>query len=146
MKIGKMIASFVVPLLAVSFFVVTLVSANDPTVYAAQKRLKDFGHDPGPIDGIVGSKTVQAVKAFQVNQGLPVTGRLDADTLQKLGVNVASDASESSRIAPSQSQPQQIRLPKELTRLPTNEEIAEAQRRGCTYYWVGDRAMLVGGC
>jgi peptidoglycan hydrolase-like protein with peptidoglycan-binding domain len=40
---------------------------------------------PGPIDGIMGPRTKAALKDFQRAQGLPETGRLDAETMTKLG-------------------------------------------------------------
>ena len=51
-----------------------------------QEALKAKGHDPGPVDGIMGSKTRAAVKAFQEASGLKGTGRLDDQTAEKLGV------------------------------------------------------------
>jgi peptidoglycan hydrolase-like protein with peptidoglycan-binding domain len=39
-----------------------------------QQALKDLGHDPGAVDGQFGSKTEQAVKAFQRDRGLTVDG------------------------------------------------------------------------
>ena len=56
-------------------------------VKMAQEALKNKGHDPGPIDGVVGPKTREAVKQFQSASGLKETGRLDAQTAQKLGVD-----------------------------------------------------------
>ena len=38
---------------------------NAQTVREAQQALKDKGHDPGPIDGMWGPQTQQAVKEFQ---------------------------------------------------------------------------------
>lgn len=35
-----------------------------------QRQLKKLGHDPGPIDGVQGAKTINAVKAFQRAAGL----------------------------------------------------------------------------
>ena len=32
-----------------------------------QQRLKELGHDPGPIDGVFGSRTEQAVKDFYLH-------------------------------------------------------------------------------
>jgi peptidoglycan hydrolase-like protein with peptidoglycan-binding domain len=52
-----------------------------------QKALQEKGADPGPIDGIMGPKTEAALKAFQKEQKLPETGRLDSQTLAKLGVS-----------------------------------------------------------
>ncbi|HUF91472.1 MAG TPA: peptidoglycan-binding domain-containing protein [Candidatus Limnocylindria bacterium] len=51
----------------------------------AQKTLKQQGHDPGTVDGVMGPQTVAALRAYQKAQGLDVTGRLDATTLAKLG-------------------------------------------------------------
>ncbi|MDD5018580.1 MAG: peptidoglycan-binding protein [Eubacteriales bacterium] len=43
-------------------------------VRAVQTALKSIGFDPGGIDGIYGSKTEKAVKAFQTARGLEVDG------------------------------------------------------------------------
>ena len=42
--------------------------------------------DPGPIDGVMGPKTTAALKAFQKDQKLTESGRLDDQTRDKLGV------------------------------------------------------------
>ncbi len=49
-------------------------------VTALQKALKAAGHDPGPIDGVFGTRTETALKAFQKASGLPETGVADAST------------------------------------------------------------------
>jgi len=54
-------------------------------VKPVQEALRDNGQDPGPIDGIMGPRTKAAVKNFQRAEGLPETGRLDAETMTKLG-------------------------------------------------------------
>ena len=51
-----------------------------------QKALQEKGMDPGPIDGIMGPRTQTALRDFQKGQSLPTTGRLDSQTLEKLGV------------------------------------------------------------
>jgi peptidoglycan hydrolase-like protein with peptidoglycan-binding domain len=51
-----------------------------------QEALKAKGHDPGPIDGIMGPKTTAALKAFQEASGIKATGKLDGQTAEKLGV------------------------------------------------------------
>lgn len=58
----------------------------------AQKALKHNGHDPGLIDGVIGPHTSAALMAYQKEQGLSVTGRLDDATLAKLEARSASDA------------------------------------------------------
>jgi hypothetical protein len=50
----------------------------------AQKRLLVLGYQPGPADGVMGKKTTDAIKKFQQDKNLAVTGRLDADTAEKL--------------------------------------------------------------
>ncbi len=53
-------------------------------VYQAQKRLKELGYDPGPVDGIRGKNTTRAIKKFQKDNALSTTGRLDSATRNKL--------------------------------------------------------------
>jgi hypothetical protein len=60
--------------------------AGSEQVKAVQKALQDKGMDPGPIDGIMGPKTMAALKAFQKGQKLTESGRLDDQTREKLGV------------------------------------------------------------
>jgi len=55
-------------------------------VRATQEALKSKGHDPGPIGGIVGPKPEAALKSFQKAEHLQESGRGDAQTLSKLGV------------------------------------------------------------
>ncbi len=61
-------------------------------VKAVQQALKDKGHDPGPVDGRLGPKTRTALKEFQKAEGLQETGRLDRETMAKLGVEGTSGA------------------------------------------------------
>lgn len=51
-----------------------------------QEALKKKGEDPGAIDGIMGKKTRSAIRAFQKTNGIKVTGTLDDQTAEKLGV------------------------------------------------------------
>ena len=57
-----------------------------------QQALKDKGHDPGQVDGVLGPRTQQAIRDFQEANGLPATGRLDAETAAALGVDSAGAA------------------------------------------------------
>ena len=43
------------------------------------------GYNPGPVDGVWGKKTESALKKFQQDNGLSVTGKLDEKTQKKLG-------------------------------------------------------------
>ncbi len=65
--------------------------AYNQTIYEAQKKLEELGYDPGKADGIRGKKTVTAIKLFQEDSGLPVTGRLDSQTVAKLSAQQVPD-------------------------------------------------------
>ena len=63
-----------------------VVSSDD--IKKAKEALKANGLNPGPIDGTLDSKTQQALRDFQKANKLPVTGVLDAQTAEKLGVTM----------------------------------------------------------
>ena len=65
-------------------------------VKEAQQALKDKGYDPGPVDGVMGTKTKDAIKSFQSASNLQATGTLDAQTADNLGVHSGSSSSRSS--------------------------------------------------
>ena len=48
--------------------------STDPAVRDLQEALKALGHDPGPIDGVFGTTTETAVKAFQQARGITADG------------------------------------------------------------------------
>src|SRR5690349_7812236 len=56
-----------------------------PDIERAQQALKQAGHDPGPIDGVMGARTRAALEAYQKQQGLEASGQLDPATAAKLG-------------------------------------------------------------
>jgi lipoprotein-anchoring transpeptidase ErfK/SrfK len=55
--------------------------------YEVQVALARQALSPGSIDGAMGSQTRAALRAFQLKQGLPLTGMLDADTKAQLVIN-----------------------------------------------------------
>lgn len=55
------------------------------TIQDVQRALSRAGYNPGPIDGVLGSQTMNAVQRFQRAESL-ATGGLTMDTLKKLGV------------------------------------------------------------
>ena len=68
------------------------VPYTDSTVAAVQEQLAQQGYYGGEIDGILGAETRRAVVRYQSDQGLHVTGNLNADTLRALGLQrVASN-------------------------------------------------------
>ncbi|MBD3308751.1 hypothetical protein GF339_20245 [candidate division KSB3 bacterium] len=72
-------------IIVTSMFMVAGIAAQyDQTVYDVQQRLTELEYTPGPVDGKMGPTTQNALKQFQHDHGLAVTGKLDAKTLQKL--------------------------------------------------------------
>lgn len=59
--------------------------ALNPQSAGLQVALRFQGLYSGPIDGLVGPRTVAAVRAFQHREGLKVTGRADVGTRVALG-------------------------------------------------------------
>ncbi|MDA0702251.1 MAG: peptidoglycan-binding domain-containing protein [Proteobacteria bacterium] len=50
---------------------------DEAYVRSAQKELRGHGYHSGPVDGIFGPQTRAAVRAYQRDAGLPVTGVAD---------------------------------------------------------------------
>ena len=60
----------------------------------AQEALDRAGYQVGVADGQMGQRTIAAIKRFQADRYLPVTGKLDQTTIAALGVgSVASNLS-----------------------------------------------------
>lgn len=51
-----------------------------------QETLRSFGYAPGAINGIMRFETAAALRAFQREQGLQVTGQANPETLAALGI------------------------------------------------------------
>ena len=62
------------------------VPVADPTVEATQERLAQLGYFNGPVDGVFGPTTRDAVANYQIANQLNVTGSLSPDTMQSLGL------------------------------------------------------------
>lgn len=61
-------------------------SHDKATVFKTQKKLQELGYNPGPLDGIWGKKTKSALKRFQHDNSLFMTGKLDSITKEKLSI------------------------------------------------------------
>ncbi|MBV8033313.1 MAG: peptidoglycan-binding protein [Betaproteobacteria bacterium] len=57
-----------------------------------QQKLRQLGFDAGPVNGDYGTKTQAAVAQFQRANDLPVSGMLDAQTLNALDVPLEQQA------------------------------------------------------
>jgi Putative peptidoglycan binding domain len=58
----------------------------DQVVVNVQQQLQRDGYYAGPIDGVLGPMTRQAIAAFQADHGLAVTSAVDEPTLATLGL------------------------------------------------------------
>ncbi|MGQ0664206.1 MAG: trypsin-like peptidase domain-containing protein, partial [Pseudomonadota bacterium] len=67
------------------------------TVRTAQLLLSVLGYDPGPADGVIGSKTRTAIRAFQSRVGLPVDDQVSEALVARL-----TEALAVARAAPPQ--------------------------------------------
>lgn len=55
-----------------------------------QQALQKKGHNPG-ASGVMDDKTREAIRAFQKEEGLAVTGNVDEKTAKALGVSISAD-------------------------------------------------------
>ncbi len=70
-------------------------------VREVQARLRSFGFDPGPADGVAGAMTEGAVKHYQRGRGQAQTGNVDRDLLEQLRQDPAPQlAQRAARPAP----------------------------------------------
>jgi len=60
------------------------VDRND--VEKIQQTLRSKGHYRGKVDGVFGLRTAAGIRAYQKAENLPITGQVDLQTADKLGV------------------------------------------------------------
>lgn len=61
-----------------------------------QQKLYNWGYYSGSVDGVYGSRTVEAVKFFQCKNGLSIDGKCGPATLSALGISGGSTGSSGS--------------------------------------------------
>ena len=66
------------------------------TVRQIQTKLKSWGYYTGSVDGVYGSATEKAVRAFQQKNGLTVDGKAGPQTLKAMGISAGSAAASGS--------------------------------------------------
>lgn len=59
-------------------------SSGKSTVRKAQQVLSELGLYTGAVDGLTGPKTEAAIRAFQSEMDLDVTGKLDTATMKAI--------------------------------------------------------------
>jgi len=71
-------------MLCLMLWPIVAAAHGDWRIGQAQERLKAAGFSPGSIDGVLGPRTRESLRRYQVSQGLPTTGILDETTRQAL--------------------------------------------------------------
>lgn len=61
------------------------VTVTPAIMRKVQQALVNAGFNPGPVDGVSGAKTVNAIESFQKQNGIPA-GKITKKTLRALGV------------------------------------------------------------
>ena len=61
--------------------------APDQVIANVQSQLQRDGYYDGPVDGVLGPMTQQAIADFQADNGLAVTSTIDEPTLATLGIS-----------------------------------------------------------
>jgi S1-C subfamily serine protease len=85
---------------------VTPEAAAQEQIKRAQMLLGKLGYTPGPSDGVMGEKTIQAIKAFQRDIGIPVTGVVDESLIKRLELEVLHRLSDQKRLPAPRSMKQ----------------------------------------
>ena len=77
------------------------VGSRGEEVRQIQTKLRDWGYNPGKVDGIYGAQTEKAVRAFQKKNGLSVDGIAGPATLKAMGIYSSSGGSSVGRYTQS---------------------------------------------
>ncbi len=57
---------------------------TDPHLQKIQKALSDLGYGPLTADGVMGANTTAAIRRFELDRGLPLTGEPGSETIERL--------------------------------------------------------------
>jgi hypothetical protein len=59
---------------------------------SVQTKLAGQGYYHGQVDGVIGSGSIEAIRRYQADHGLPATGKIDPKLLKTLGINYKARA------------------------------------------------------
>ncbi len=79
----------------------TRAQGPDDMVRRAQEALNAAGYNVGTPDGHAGTRTVSAIRGYQADRGIPISGKLDDATLTALGLAGGVQTSTPSTKLPS---------------------------------------------
>ncbi|MCU7805443.1 MAG: peptidoglycan-binding protein [Candidatus Thiodiazotropha sp. (ex Lucinoma borealis)] len=99
--LAKLLVIFFAGLLF-AVFDVTAEENHAGIVKEVQLQLRTLEYDVGPADGVMGPRTRAAIRSFQKNNNLKVSGKLDVDTMATL--RASSILPESPPLAPVSGQ------------------------------------------
>ena len=77
---------------------------NDFRIAQIQHALKNFGYDPGAIDGGLGKNTRKAIEEFQIAKGISPTGKIDSRTYFELLENPNTETKKTKNIVLAEKQ------------------------------------------
>lgn len=83
----------IVTSLCLDAYAISRYGSRGEEVKQIQTKLKNWGYYKGNVDGIFGSKTLQAVKNFQKKNGLTADGIVGEKTLAALGIRSGGSSS-----------------------------------------------------
>jgi peptidoglycan hydrolase-like protein with peptidoglycan-binding domain len=91
---------------ALIFIGSTILMHADQLVESVQQALKDQGFYYGEINGETNANLTAAIRRYQIRNGLQVSGELNSETLQSLGINSSASArSEAKPASPGPALP-----------------------------------------
>src|SRR5438034_11701700 len=91
---------------AVIFLGSVMLIRADQLVERAQQALKDQGFYYGEVTGEMNANVTAAVRRYQIRNGLQVSGELNSETLQSLGIDSSGSARPATKPAsPSPAAP-----------------------------------------
>jgi peptidoglycan hydrolase-like protein with peptidoglycan-binding domain len=77
-----------------------MAGMSQEKIKRVEEALQERGHNPGRIDGFVDEQTLNALREFQKLNHLSVTGVLDEQTAEKLGIDREKSAPPPKKEAP----------------------------------------------
>ncbi len=80
---------------AVIFMGSIMLMRADQVVESVQQALKDEGFYYGEVNGDMNANVTAAIRRYQIRNGLQVTGELNDETLQSLGIKSSGSSSRS---------------------------------------------------
>ena len=84
---------------ALIFIGSTMLMRADQLVESVQQALKDQGFYYGEINGERSANLTAAIRRYQIRNGLQVSGELNSETLQSLGINSSASAQPAAKPA-----------------------------------------------